>query len=160
MICTKFLAAAAVLTSMIASPILAQDMSQPTTTHERFNHHRTYGSHAYDRHYGYHDNGFWPADVAAGIVGGAVGAAGAIATAPFRDDAYAPDRYGYDDRYAYNDAYAYDNGDQDYMNDGQKAASDAGPRYSNPYSYSARNGFVCQLGTLVRMEDGAQHICQ
>src|SRR5437868_12229868 len=30
-------------------------------------------------------SGFWPADVAAGAVAGAVGTAGAIATAPFRD---------------------------------------------------------------------------
>ncbi|HVV43268.1 MAG TPA: hypothetical protein VHC94_19640 [Nitrobacter sp.] len=158
MTCTKFLAAAAVLASMTVSPVLAQDMSQPPTTHERLNHHRTYGSHAYDRHYGHRDNGFWPADVAAGVVGGAIGAAGAVATAPFRDDAYASDRYAYDDRYAYNDAYAYDNGD--YMNDGQKASGSGGPRYSDPYSYSARNGFICQPGTLVRLEDGAQHICQ
>lgn len=159
MTCTKFVAVA-VLTSMIASPALAQDMSQPPTTHERLSHHRAYGPHAYDRHDVRHDNGFWPADVAAGVVGGAVGAAGAIATAPFRNDTYAPDRYGYNDRYAYNDTYAYDNDDQYYMNDGQKASSSAGPRYSNPYSYSARNGFVCQPGTLVRMDDGAQHICQ
>jgi hypothetical protein len=33
--------------------------------------------------------GFWPADVAAGVVGGAVGTAGAIATAPFRGLSYA-----------------------------------------------------------------------
>jgi hypothetical protein len=38
------------------------------------------------------DTGFWPGDVAAGVVGGAIGTAGAIATAPFRG------------------AYAYDNG--------------------------------------------------
>jgi hypothetical protein len=30
------------------------------------------------------DSGFWPGDVAAGVVGGAIGTAGAIATAPFR----------------------------------------------------------------------------
>jgi hypothetical protein len=44
----------------------------------------------------YHQSasGFWPADVAAGVVGGAIGTAGAIATAPFRNDAY-----------AYNDGY-------------------------------------------------------
>jgi len=34
-------------------------------------------------------SGFGPADVAAGLVGGAVGAAGAVATAPFRGDRYA-----------------------------------------------------------------------
>ena len=35
-----------------------------------------------------------------------------------------------------------------------------GSRYSSPYSYAARNGFVCQPGTWVRMEDGQQHLCQ
>ena len=37
-------------------------------------------------------SGFWPADFAAGVVGGAIGTAGAIATAPFtpfRGDSYA-----------------------------------------------------------------------
>ncbi|MFZ5738484.1 hypothetical protein BJ123_12612 [Rhodopseudomonas thermotolerans] len=47
------------------------------------------------RHQGYQDRGyqqrnwrdsnaFWPGQVAAGVVGGAIGAAGAIATAPFQ----------------------------------------------------------------------------
>jgi len=35
------------------------------------------------------DSGFWPADVAAGVVGGAVGTAAAIVTAPIGGDAYA-----------------------------------------------------------------------
>jgi hypothetical protein len=38
-----------------------------------------------------HDSGFWPGDVAAGAVAGAVGTAGAIATAPFRGNSYAYD---------------------------------------------------------------------
>ncbi len=33
--------------------------------------------------------GFWPGDVAAGIVGGAIGTAGAIAAAPFGAGPYA-----------------------------------------------------------------------
>jgi hypothetical protein len=37
------------------------------------------------------DSGFWPGDVAAGVVAGAVGTAGAIATAPFRANSYAYD---------------------------------------------------------------------
>ena len=45
--------------------------------------------------------GFWPGEVAAGVVGGALGAAGAIATAPFGGPyAYYDDRFGYDDRFA------------------------------------------------------------
>jgi hypothetical protein len=42
---------------------------------------------------------FWPTDVAAGIVGGAVGTAAAIATAPFRSDRYATND-AYTDRYS------------------------------------------------------------
>jgi hypothetical protein len=41
--------------------------------------------HGY-RSYG---TGFWPGDVAAGIVGGAIGTAGAIAAAPFGAGPYA-----------------------------------------------------------------------
>jgi hypothetical protein len=47
----------------------------------------------WDRSY---DTGFWPGDVAAGVVGGAIGTAGAIATAPFRG----------------SNAYYYNGGDQ------------------------------------------------
>jgi len=140
---TTFLAAAAIVTSLVASPVMAQDMSQQPTssTHQRYSHHRDFDRHAYNDH----DHGFWPADVAAGVIGGAVGTAGAIATAPFTNDAY-----------AYNDAFAYDN--DDCMTDGQKAAGGCGFRHSE--NYAARNGFVCQPGTWVRMEDGQRHICQ
>lgn len=154
----KYLAAAAVLSSLIASPVLARDLSQNVNTQ---NADTTYQNATYrqsDRSYDrngvrHHDSGFWPGDIAAGVVGGAVGAAGAIATAPFHNDAY--------DAYAYDDTYAYDNGGRYYSNDGQREAMDGGPpRYSNPYSYSARNGFICQPGTSVRLEDGQQHLCQ
>ena len=74
------------------------------------------------------DSGFWPADVAAGVVGGAIGTAGAIATAPFRGDTYA------------------------YDNDGYRGGYDP--------SWAARNGFVCQPGTWFKGEDGRRHICQ
>ena len=62
--------------------------------------HRYAYRHAY--RYGYrpayrYGTGFWPADVAAGIVGGAVGTAGAIAAAPFGAGPYA----------YYNGPYAY-----------------------------------------------------
>lgn len=76
----KLLTAAAVLTTVIAAPALAQDsharsdvIRQPQTQ-----------DRVYHRH-----SGFWPGDVAAGVVGGAIGTAGAIATAPFRNDTYA-----------------------------------------------------------------------
>lgn len=78
---------------------------------------------------------FWPADVAAGVVGGAVGAAGAIATAPFRAATY-------DAQYGWNQPYGWD-------------------RSSGwNQSYAQRNGFVCQPGTTFRGEDGLIHLCQ
>lgn len=80
----KKITAAAVLTMAIAAPALAQD---PAPRSPSVHHQRT------ERVY-QHGSGFWPADVAAGVVGGAIGTAGAIATAPFRGDAYA-----YNDRY-------------------------------------------------------------
>jgi hypothetical protein len=81
----KLLTAAAVLSTAIAAPAFAQqDMSRAQVVRHK-------QSARVIEHRG---SGFWPADVAAGVVGGAVGAAGAIATAPFRGDSY-----------AYNDAY-------------------------------------------------------
>jgi hypothetical protein len=79
----KKMTAAAVLTVAMAAPALAQDPAprSPTVHHQRTE--RVY----------HHGSGFWPADVAAGVVGGAIGTAGAIATAPFRG------AYAYDDRY-------------------------------------------------------------
>src|SRR3954451_2261026 len=82
----KLLTAAAVLSTAIAAPALAQqDMSRAHVVR----HHKD-SVRVIERR----DSGSWPADVAAGVVGGAVGTAGAIATAPFRSD-----------RYAYNDGY-------------------------------------------------------
>jgi len=63
-----------------------------------WHHARPAYRHAYGYgptyHYAYrpayrYGTGFWPADVAAGIVGGAVGTAGAIAAAPFGAGPYA-----------------------------------------------------------------------
>ena len=59
---------------------------------------------------GWHDsrNGDrWPGDVAAGAVAGAVGTAGAIASAPFRGDSYA---YDNGDRGWYGQSYGERNG--------------------------------------------------
>ncbi len=78
------------------------------------------------------DQGFWPAEAAAGVAGAAVGTAGAIATAPFRSD-----------------SYAYDNGEGSYNGRG----------WDNR-SYAERNGFVCQPGTWFKGDDGRRHPCQ
>ena len=80
----KLLSAAALLAATVATPAMAQQWTN-------------------DYNYRHRSTGFWPGDVAAGVVGGAVGTAGAIATAPFRGrDSYA--YYGgpdYDNSYAY-----------------------------------------------------------
>ena len=83
----KLLAAAAVLSTVMVAPAMAQQ------------YHRGYD--------GYRDRG--PVDAAAGIAGAAVGTAAAIATAPFRDSR---DSYAYDngDGYRYNNGYDTRNG--------------------------------------------------
>ena len=75
------LAAAAVLSTAITAPAMAQQV-----------YHRDYD--------GYRDRG--PVDAAVGIAGAAVGAAAAIATSPFRGS------YAYDDGYngGYDRGYA------------------------------------------------------
>lgn len=119
----KLLTAAAVLSTAIAAPALAQDpAARAPVVRQQQDSARIY----------YRDHGFWPADVAAGVVGGAIGTAGAIVTAPFRNDTYA-----YNDAYAYNDGYY-------------------GQRYYGDYN----NGFVCRPGTIFLGEDGRRHICQ
>lgn len=123
MISTKILAAAAVLSALIATPVLAQDMINRRAAVQR--------NHYTNAYYNDRNNGFWPGQVAAGIVGGVIGTAGAIATAPFRG------------------AYAYDTGD-----------AYPGGDYRFSPGYAERNGFVCQPGTLFRGEDGRRHICQ
>jgi hypothetical protein len=71
----KPLAAAAVLSTVMVAPAMAQQVY-------------------YRGHDGYRDRG--PVDAAAGIAGFAVGTAAAIATAPFRDSYAYVNGYGYD----------------------------------------------------------------
>jgi len=66
-------AAAAVLTTSLAAPALAQEP-----------HARSPAARHHSEVYHHEGSGFWPGDVAAGVIGGAIGTAGAIATAPFR----------------------------------------------------------------------------
>jgi hypothetical protein len=92
----KRFAAVAALTAAAAVPTFAQ----AAPAQHRVQRERMYG-HA-ERHYGYrpqyayryrpdygYGTGFWPGDVAANIVGGAIGTAGAIAAAPFGAGPYA-----------------------------------------------------------------------
>jgi hypothetical protein len=133
-------AAALVLSSALASPVMAQEViynpgycaqfypnancqnKGPGNSYTGDYQRRTLYQNSYNRR-DRHDSGFWPGDVAAGVVGGAIGTTGAIATSPFRGDSYANSR-----------------------------------PYNN--SYAARNGFVCQPGTWFKGEDGRRHICQ
>lgn len=159
-------AAALVLSSTLASPIMAQDAPRGHAQKQmRMNpqHHqqrhmayrndnmarRNTVRRSDDMAYrndpnGWNNNGFWPGAVAAGAVGGAVATAdaavdtaGAIATAPFRG----------------SDSYAYYNGGP---NNGW---SGYGPGW-NGQTYGQRNGFVCEPGTWFKGEDGLQHPCQ
>ena len=112
----KILGAAAILASALASPAMAQEViynpgycaqfypnancqnkgpGNPYTGDyqrqvQRDQGYRQNGTwqNSYNR-YDDRDRGFWPADVAAGVVGGAVGTAAAIATAPIGGDEYA-----------------------------------------------------------------------
>jgi hypothetical protein len=79
----KLLATAAVLSTVMVAPAMAQQV-----------YHRG--------HDGYRDRG--PVDAAAGIAGAVVGTAAAIATAPFRGS------YAYDNGYGYDEGYARRNG--------------------------------------------------
>ena len=148
----KLLGAAALVSSALASPVMAQEVIYnpgkcaqyypnancqnmgPGNPYTGDYQRRTVYHNSYNRrdsgsnwNNGWHDSSNWPGAVAAGGVGGAIGTAGAIATAPFRGD-----------------SYAYDNGYRGGYND----------------SYGARNGFVCQPGTWFKGEDGRRHICQ
>jgi hypothetical protein len=159
----KLLGTAVVLSSALASPALAQQVvtnpgycaqfypnancqntgpnSPYTGDYQRRSAYQNSqnGPYKYGKgdwteyHYRNNDSGFWPADVAAGVVGGAIGTAGAIASAPFRSNSY-----------AYYDGGGWRSGDY----------------YSSGPNYGARNGFVCQPGTWFRGTDGRQYLCQ
>jgi hypothetical protein len=125
------LGAAAVLSTALAGPLMAQQVITnpgrcaqyyPNANCQNLGPGNPYTG-GYQRHAAYRnsynrwdgnnrDGGFWPGAVAAGV-GGAVGTAAAIATAPIGGAAYARD-----------------------------------------------NGFVCQPGSWFKGEDGRRHICQ
>jgi hypothetical protein len=162
----KLLTAAAVVTGLMATPALARDKTKHrTTTQSDYNMQMSdsgYRDSGYRSDMRRTDSGFWPADVAAGAVGGAVGVAGAavntagaIATAPFRawdDNSPWDNSRPWDNRRAnvqsgtWNNSYAYYDGPVDRVD----------PRDS----YARRNNFVCQPGTWIRGGDGRRHLCQ
>jgi hypothetical protein len=170
---SRLLGAAVILSSALAAPVMAQEViynpgycaqfypnancqnkgpgNPYTGSYQRRTVDRTYwdgNAGGNDRWVRRYDSGFWPADVAAGVVGGAVGTAAAVATAPFRTAPYAYDSYAYYD----GDSYAY-------YNNGYRG----GPKQSYPVSrqgYAVSNGFVCEPGSWFKGEDGLMHICQ
>jgi hypothetical protein len=92
----KILSAAALLAAAIATPAMAQQAVQEPGAYRQAH------PWANDYHYRYGHPGFWPGDVAAGVVGGAIVATDAIVTAPYRDSyAYYGAPREYDDSYAY-----------------------------------------------------------
>lgn len=185
-----FLAATAAVAALIASPVVAQDAAKQASgvyktdkaksvkhsrasKHMKKHHARAhmrgdrrsgyvgdryvgdrYDSAAYQGRYEQRGTGFWPADVVGGAVGAgaaiattAVGTAGAIATAPFGGP--------YRNTYAYDQGYGY----------GPGPGYDVAYDYKGtviPYSgnYAARNGFMCQPGTMVTYPNGTRTICQ
>jgi len=90
----KLIAATTALTAAIASPALAMGPhARSEAVQQRQQDARAYHQRTFWPGRAYHQRTFWPGDVAAGVVGGAIGTAGAIATAPFRYDAYAYNGY-------------------------------------------------------------------
>ena len=166
-------AAALVLSSTLASPIMAQDaqrgyaQKQTRMNPDRMHQQRPAANrndnmvrrsddmayrndpNSWNNNYawndGRRDSGFWPGAIAGGVVGGAVGTAGAIATAPFRG----------------SDSYAYYNpGPNTYYNAGPNSGWNGYNNSWNGQTYGQRNGFVCEPGTWFTGEDGLQHPCQ
>jgi len=109
----KLLTAAAVLSTAIAAPALAQDpAARASYVRQQQDHVRVY----------HRDSGFWPGEVAAGVVGGAIGTAGAIATAPFRNDSYAYNDgyYGHRTYRGYNNGFVCEPGTMFRGEDGRR----------------------------------------
>lgn len=176
----RFLAAAACVTAMMATPALAQDRMTRDQNKEQARmrvtqqdvyvrdasdsrgYWRTSSNDDWNRdNWNRSNTGFWPGDVAANVVGGAVTTASAIATAPFRGDSYA----------YYDNGVRRDDWDVRYRNsyEGRAASSYRGAVPPNngswasnslTASYAERNGFVCQPGTQFTGQDGRQHLCQ
>jgi hypothetical protein len=127
----RLLGAAAILSTALASPVMAQQVvsnpgycaqfypnancqnNGPGNPYTGDYQRRTTWHNSYNRWDGDRDSGFWPGDVAAGVVGGAIGTAAEIAAAPFGGEAY-------------------------------------------PRQYA----FACHPGTWFRGEDGRRHLCQ
>ena len=101
------LGAAAILSSALAAPAMAQQMIDNTGAYQRGPAYQDSYNRWDDDRRSHRETGFWPGEVAAGVAGAAIGTAGAIASAPFRGNA--PAYYNNGDR-GWSDSYAQRNG--------------------------------------------------
>jgi len=166
-------AAAAAVSALIVSPVMAQDTARPQAgahmkgakQHARMqtramNRDRMANRRNWDRR----DAGYVPGAVAGGIVGGAIGTAGAItagavntagavATAPFGGPYYSDaGAYGYRPRYggSYASADTMSWGNPGYGGYGYTAYNYDGVAIAGSPDYDARNGFSCRPGTITK----------
>jgi hypothetical protein len=180
-------AAAAAVSALVATPVLAQDSATPRSgthmktsmkhqarmqnrgvTRDRVAYRRDLNQNNWDRR----DSGFWPGAVAGGIVGGAIGTAGAVtadaidtadtvATAPFggsyynRGPYYGDARgYAYSNRVRYGGSYASADtmgwGNPGYGGYGYTTYNYDGVAIPGSADYDARNGFTCRPGSVTR----------
>jgi hypothetical protein len=158
------------MSSTTASKPMKKSMRHTSAKRMKSHHHRKHMSRMdqprYDRSATYRDEwnrpmntGFAPLDFAGNVAGSAigtagaiagtaVGTAGAIAAAPFGRGPYGyRDAYAYEPQYAYNDVY-----DAPYTYNGTAIQTSQ--------SYAARNGFVCQPGTMYTNSFGQRQLCQ
>jgi hypothetical protein len=105
---SRLLGAAALLSSAFASALAGPAMAQEVISNPGYCAQFYPNANCQNKGPGNPYTGFWPGDVAAGVVGGAIGTAGAIAAAPFRGDSYAYYNDGY--RRGYDDSYGARNG--------------------------------------------------
>jgi hypothetical protein len=100
------------------------------------------------------DTGFWPADVAGGIIGGTIGTAGAIATAPFRDTyaAYDAPVVGTPVNSGWNDGYYNSGWNNTWGNNWNE-------NWARRQSVE-RGGFICTPGTWYTNSYGYTQLCQ
>jgi hypothetical protein len=134
-----FGAAAVVLSSALAGPVMAQQVISnpgycaqfyPNANCQNKGPNNPYTGDYQRRTQNNGNWGFAPGYVAAGAVAGAVGTADAIAAAPFGGNSYA----------------SYNSGDRGW--------------YGYGPNYKARNGLACEPGSMFKGDDGRLHPCQ
>lgn len=169
-------AAAAAVSALVATPVMAQDAARPhagahmkSTKHharmqtramnrDRMAYRRNVNQNNWDRG----DTGFFPGAVVGGAIGtagaitaGAVNTAGAVATAPFGGPYYGDaGGYGYSNRVRYGGSYASADtmgwGNPGYGGYGYTTYNYDGVAIPGSGDYDARNGFTCRPGSVTK----------